>query len=166
MADENDTMPEVDEVETFPVTIVKGFTYTHSGTRHQQYFAPGVHQMDSIMAKDHYILSHSDNPPPPIIAPGTPAYAHMQAAAMRRRKMIEEVVEYEAVQAAQKIRTDARVSGKIAQDVETAHEEALDQEMEQREVEATNEAARQGLKPPVRGSFARRTRPAMTETEE
>lgn len=149
------------------VTIVKPFTFTHSFVRDPQAndgsphpamsttddpgmhakdeFIPiGVHNLPDAMANHWYVQAHTDKPPMVMPRPGTPEYAGHQIAAARRRQMVEAAIEQEAQEAAAKIRQDAMLSGRIAENEEQAQAESREQDEVAAQATAENEAARTG----------------------
>lgn len=132
------------------VTIVKAFTLTHDQTTditrkgQDEYIPVGVHDFPEEMANHWYVAAHSDHPPVSNPRPGTPEYGAQQAAAMRRRKLIEMAIEQEAIEAGQKVKQDSVLSGRIAEVEEQVQAEEQAQHEEGQDQAARDEAVRSG----------------------
>lgn len=149
------------------VNIVKPFTFTHTfvpdrkaddGSVHPQlsttdqpqmhgkeeFFPAGTHEMSEAMANHWYVLAHTDNPPQVPPKPGTPEYGARQAAAERRRLIVQASIEQEASLAAADIRQDALASGRFAEVEEQVAAEEQEHAQKAAEDREKNDAARTG----------------------
>lgn len=156
------------------VTIVRPFTFTHTfaapgpdgvlpphattddQTMHakDEYIPVGVHDFPDAMANHWFLRAHSDQPPANVPKPGTPEYGHSQAAAARRRALVEAAIEQEAAEASARIRQEANLSGRVAKVEEEVAAEEAEETARLDQAAAENEAARTGRRvalPPRRG---------------
>jgi hypothetical protein len=60
------------------VNIVKQFTFTHKDGS-EEVIQPGQYDLPDDMAEHFYVRAHSDDPLPPPVRPGTPAYSSQSA---------------------------------------------------------------------------------------
>jgi hypothetical protein len=75
-------------------------------------FKKGVHVLPPELAENWFILAHSDNPPPPQLKVGTPAYVNNERAKAAAEAITRAAEETQALQAAEQKRDELRAAKK------------------------------------------------------